>query len=129
MLQYRIRKRVMPKQKGQNSPRTRFITQVGHRRLQPGEVFAHFGWPPLDFEPVNDAAKKVAAYYAANAGNSALLSSHWCMLNGLFLPELPGASTDTYAKAIDSEIQARTGRRPGERGSVPKSTPSGPPLA
>lgn len=88
-------------------------------------MFAHLGWPPPDFEPVNDPAKHVAAYYGANAGNSALLSSPWCMLNGLLLPELPGARTDTYAKTVDSDIEARTGRRPEERGSVPKSTPSG----
>ena len=65
-------------------------------------MFAHLGWPPLDFEPLNDPAKQVAAYYGANAGNSARLSSPWCMLNGLLLPELPGTRTDTYAKAVDS---------------------------
>jgi hypothetical protein len=110
-----------------------FSHRVGHREMAAGERLIFVGWPDSEmFVPSNAPAHAVSAYYAENHDNPKLLTSPWCWLRGLLLPELPAMpragklalDTAKYADAVAGEIEAITGRRPGAARTVPTSTPS-----
>ena len=70
--------------------RVRGLNQVGRHLLEgPDEIITFLAWPTEAFEPVNAAAKAVAAYAEANRGRTDMLPSPWCLYRrGLFLPAL-----------------------------------------
>jgi hypothetical protein len=105
--------------------RARTLKQIGRHVLEPDHLFAYLAFPHPDFEPVNEAGRKVVAYHSENYGHGSLLPSPWCQLRqALFLPELPlrsGMTTKAFPDgsfvpidpnnaAVRSEIERVTGR-------------------
>lgn len=58
------------------------------RHLNAGDEVVWIGWP-LDFDPLNEAARTITDYFKRHGGHPDLLPAPWCMWAGLVLPELP----------------------------------------
>jgi hypothetical protein len=72
--------------------------------------FAYLGWPLDSFEPKNDKAKAVVAYYLASKDHPKLLSAPWCRYReDVVLPKLPALPDSKEQKARrEEELQKLT---------------------
>jgi hypothetical protein len=91
---------------------------LGKTHVPAKTEFAFLGRPLEGFEPVNEGAKAVTAYYADNKDNPALLPSPWCCYRqDVALPDLPEqpadpkVSIDTRERGAEIQAQDRSAAR------------------
>jgi hypothetical protein len=85
------------------------------RFVEASSVVAFLGWPEavMSLEPVNDVAKQIAAYYAANVDHPRLPVSPWDLFTSApYLPELPAVRPGPGNSPSAAAAQRRGNRQP-----------------
>jgi hypothetical protein len=103
-------------------PRYRLIgpVELAGVRHQSGAEIALLGWPTVSMQPLNEPAKRIAAYLARHEGNTKLPRSPWCCYRaGPYLPALTVDEAAQVSERLRHEPRP-TLRPPRRRGAAPR---------